>query len=353
MTTQKILKNVVLAPYTSFGVGGVAENFVIAKSAQELIDVLKNNTISPVWLLGFGSNVLISDDGLPGLVVYSRGGETIIKDDEIFVDAGVWWDDVVKKSIDNNLWGIELLSEIPGSVGGALFINIAAYGQSIGNAVKWIDVWDKNKQKLIRLDKEILKWDYKKSVFQNQKYNECVILRACLKLSKNKTDEIKYQKALDVATEHNLNPELLEDRRKIIIESRRRAGSLWDPENPNVSRTVGSFFRNPVVTPEQAENIIKYDETGKTKDEILAMNKVHGGASERVSAAHVMLACGFKRGQKWNRVKLNDQNLLKIEALVGASAQEIFDVVVHIQKTCKTKLGIELQTEAQILGKFN
>lgn len=352
MTPQKILQNVNLARYTTFGVGGLAENFVFAKSAQELLEVLKNNTLYPVWLLGFGSNVLISDKGLSGLVICSRGGEIILKDNEVFVDAGVWWDDVVRTSIEKNLWGIELLSEVPGSVGGALFINIAAYGQSISSVVKWIDVWDKNEKKLTRLTSKELAWGYKSSIFQDSRFDNYVIIKACLRLSHEKTDDLKYQKALDIADELSLDPSILEDRRKIIIESRLKASSIWNPENPNASRTVGSFFRNPEVTPEQAEKIMSFDETGKTKTEIRTMNKVHGGNSDRVSAAHVMLASGFSRGQLWNRVKLNDQNLLKIEALFGATAQEIYDVVTHIQKTCEENLGIKLQAEARILGDF-
>ena len=353
MAPLKIHKNVSLAPYTSFGVGGNAENFVIAKSAQELIEILKNNEISPIWLLGFGSNVLISDKGLPGVVICSRGGEIIFKDTEVYVDAGVWWDDVVSKSIKKKLWGIELLSQIPGSVGGALFINIAAYGQAIGNVVKWIDVWDKKDHRLVRLTSKELVWGYKSSIFQNDEIDGYEIIRACLVLSYEKTDELKYQKALDVANELKLDVNNIEDRRVIIIESRHRAGSIWDPEKSNTSNTVGSFFRNPQVPPEQAEYIMSFDETGKTNTEIKTMNQVHGGDTERVSAAHVMLACGFSRGQSWDRVKLNDYNLLKIEALAGANAQNIFDVVSHIQKVAEEKLGIKLQAEAQILGEFN
>ena len=99
-------------------------------------------------------------------------------------------------------------------------------------------------------------------------------------------------------------------------------------------------------------SVMKYDESGKTKAELKKMNQVHGGDQRRVSAAHVMLAAGFKRGQTWGKVKLNDQNLLKIEALPGASAQDIFDVVRLIQTEVKKKLDINLEPEARILGVF-
>jgi UDP-N-acetylmuramate dehydrogenase len=346
-----IQKTVVLAPYTSFGVGGKAENFVEVSNSEELIQVLKTTNISPIHMISYGSNTLISDQTLPGLVVCIRGGNIIFENSGVTVDSGVWWDDVVVKSIENGLWGIELMSEIPGSVGGGIFINITAYGQSLGPLVDWIDVWDPKSQKVVRIEKSDLLWDYKQSIFQKPENQEIVILRAHVSLRSEMTEELEYQKAIDVAVELNLNPNLLIDRRTIIIEARKRAGSLWHPGSAE-SKTAGSFFRNPVVDERLAEEIMSYDETNKTAEEIKNMNFVHGGSTKRVSAAHVMLASGFKRGQQWGNVKLNDLNLLKIEALPGASSQEIYGAAKLIQKTCFDKLGINLEFEAQLLGKF-
>lgn len=83
------------------------------------------------------------------------------------------------------------------------------------------------------------------------------------------------------------------------------------------------------------------------------MNQVHGGTTKRVSAAHVMLAAGFARGQQWGNVKLNDKNLLKIEALEGANSSEVYKVAQDIIATCQSKLGITLQPEAEFLGNFD
>jgi UDP-N-acetylenolpyruvoylglucosamine reductase len=107
-----------------------------------------------------------------------------------------------------------------------------------------------------------------------------------------------------------------------------------------------------LVDPATAERIIAYDESGKTALEIKKMNQVHGGSAQRVSAAHVMLAAGFKRGQRWGQVKLNDQNLLKIEALEGATAQDVYTLMRHIQDTCLASIGVKLEPEARILGSF-
>jgi UDP-N-acetylmuramate dehydrogenase len=348
----KISTHVPLADYTSFHVGGKAEYLAIVASTEELLTVLSQQKWEQVWLLGFGSNTLISDAGLPGLTIVLRGGLIDRQENELIVDAGVWWDDVVTAAIDNDLWGVELMSEIPGSVGAALFINITAYGQSIGPLVEWIEVWDKKNLEIIRYHKDDLKWSYKSSIFQRADHSDEVILRACLRLQTSPQDEIVYQKALDVAEELGLTTASLTNRRRIITEARRRAGSLWSPDDKN-NRTAGSFFRNPFVSHEKALELASYDETGKTTEQIMKMNKVHGGDETRVSAAHVLLAAGFSRGQKFGDcVKLHDQNLLKIEALEGATAQNIYDTMLSIQHIVNQKLGVQLEPEAQLLGDF-
>jgi len=352
MNTARIQNAIDLAPYTSFKVGGPAEHFADIASTDQLIDILHNTDITPVWLIGYGSNTLISDEGLPGLTLHITGGDIQVQEHMIIADAGVWWDDVVQAAIAHNLWGIELMSEIPGSVGAAAYINIAAYGQSIGPRIEWVDVWDPRQSTVKRINRADLKWDYKRSQFQTESYADVIILRVCIALDHSRSDELTYQKAVDVADELGLDTHSLADRRKIITEARHRAGSIWSASNDKHARTVGSFFRNPVVTAEQRDAIIQHDESRVSAEQIKRMNTTHGGNEQRVSAAHVMLAAGFERGQTWGKVKLNDKNLLKIEALPGATAQEIYDVVQEIIRTCKERLNVTLIPEARILGTF-
>lgn len=348
-----IQHTVELAPYTSFEVGGPAEQFALVGNADELIEALQYTTPdTQLWTIGYGSNTLISDQGLPGMTLCIRGGSITVDGTCIIADAGAWWDDVVVKAIEHNLWGIECMSEIPGSVGGSTYINITAYGQSLGQRTAWIDVWDRSTSEVKRLNGADLEWGYKSSLFQTEIGKQYIILRICLDLSTVRDDELTYQKAVDVADELGLSVNSLTDRRQIITEARRRAGSLWQPKSDD-AHTVGSFFRNPTVPAEAVASIVAHDESGKTAEQIRAMNKSHGGDEQRVSAAHVMLAAGYQRGQSWGHVKLNEQNLLKIEALDGATAQDIYDVAMEITTTVKEKLNITLQPEAKIIGDFS
>ncbi len=349
---MSIEHNKPLAKLTSFGVGGVAEKFVEIHSSSALEELLLSEGKKPDWVLGYGANVLISDKGLPGTTVRIIGGQCQQDGSVLIADAGLEWDQLVEQSTAAGLWGLELMIGIPGGVGAATFINITAYGQSVGDTAIWVDAWDPATNMIKRFDRQQLDWSYKKSIFQEGGIGEgMIILRTAFELSPKQTTELTYQSALDIAEELELDPSTLEGRHQIILTARERAGSLLrrGKEDP---KTAGSFFRNPVIDQAQVEQIITHDESGKTAEQIKKMNKVHGGEAQRVSAAHVMLAAGFTRGQSWGDVKLNDQNLLKIENAGKASAQDIYNTAMMIKSTVQQKLGIDLVPEAVILGDF-
>lgn len=108
-----------------------------------------------------------------------------------------------------------------------------------------------------------------------------------------------------------------------------------------------------MVTSEQAVMLASFDETGKTLERINEQNRIHGGNTHRASAAHVLLAAGFSRGQTWDNVRLHPDHVLKIETLPGATAQEVYDVATEILATVQSKLGIELVPEVRYLGDFS
>lgn len=347
--SMNVQKNQILAPYTSLGVGGLAEELVIINSHEGMVDALKTAERRP-WLLGFGCNVLISDNGLPGRTLIWRNGEVTISQTEAIADAGVWWDDVVKAAIDANLWGLELTSEIPSSVGGAVFGNIAAYGQQISDTLSWVEVFDFSTKEIIRLDKSDIEFSYRHSSLQDQP--DKIILRASFKLSNKPLHELKYDSALAIGEKWNLKPDTLENCREIIIETRRQAGSLYHPDDEKAEHTAGSFFKNPIVSTEQAKELARFDESGKTLERIENQSRVHGGDSHRASAAHVLLAAGFKRGQTWDKVRLHPQHVLRIETLPGATASEVYGVVQEILAAVQSKLNIKLEPEVKFLGQF-
>ncbi|MEJ0072618.1 MAG: UDP-N-acetylmuramate dehydrogenase [Candidatus Saccharibacteria bacterium] len=342
-----------LAPLTSLAVGGPAERLYTCATDEDLQAVLAEADGQQLWVLGYGANALISDAGLPGTTICIRTAQILRDGDTIVADAGVWWDDLVQHAIREQLWGLELMSAIPGGVGAAVVGNIAAYGQAVADTLAWVEVFDRTAGQTRRLVPDELELSYRYSRFQTDDFKDLVILRAAFNLRAEPTKEVTYQSALDIAREIGADVSTLAGRRQTILETRGRAGSLWDYHDPGTQmHTAGSFFRNPVVSQETAEKLMAYDETGKTAEMLQKMNRVHGGDQKRVSAAHVLLATGFVRGQTWGPVRLHPDHILKLENTGGATAQQIYDVAREIILTVKTKLDIELQPEVRFLGEF-
>jgi len=344
-----------LAPLTSLAVGGLAERLYLCSSADELQAVLSDNAQQPLWVLGYGANVLISDKGLPGTTIVTRNQSIARVPDSTMVvaEAGAWWDDLVQFALAENLWGLELTSAIPGGVGAAVVGNIAAYGQAVSDTLLWVDTLDTTTQQLQRLEAKDLGLSYRFSSFQTEQFKHHVIVRAAFGLSPASTKDVAYQSAIDIAEELGYDLTTLSGRRDTILETRSRAGSLWDYRSVDAQmHTAGSFFRNPLVDEATATAIMAYDETGKSTELLQKMNQVHGGDSMRVSAAHVLLAAGFQRGQTWGPVRLHPDHILKIENTGDATAQQVYDVAMEIVRTVQEKLQVTLVPEVRFLGDF-
>lgn len=344
-----------LKTLTSFGCGGPAESLYHISSVSELQGLLATDLPKPHWLLGYGTNVLVSDYGLEGTVLVMRGGQTELDDETglLIVDAGTWWDDAVDYAVRHGLWGVELMSGIPGNAGAAVAGNIAAYGQAVADTLAWVDVYDSSDSRTKRLRADELKLTYRGSAFQGGELEGLIILRAAFLLATEPTTELVYRSALDVAEELGLDSGSLQSRRRIILETRGRVGSLYDSEVNAEYKSAGSFFKNPLVTPEQADYVAGFDESGRTRQQLAEQNRIHGGDPSRVSAALVLLAVGFERGQEFGSVRLHPKHVLKLENTGEATAQDVYDTARHIIQTVYNKLGITLEPEVRFLGRFD
>lgn len=348
---MQILPGAKLSEYTFFETGGSAGTLITIEDLRELGQVLEKST-KPIWFLGSGANVLISDKGLDGTVIQVAASAIERRDDLVIAEAGLNWDDLVQATIKEGSWGLERTSGIPGSVGAAVVGNIAAYGQAVSETLAWVEVVDVNSKdpSPIKLSANDLGFEYRFSNFQTDSFKQYLIIRAAFRLQ-SEAKPLEYASALRVAEELGLDPHDLHQRRAIILETRKRIGALADSAQKD--RTAGSFFRNPMVSADQAEMISSFEEQNISAASIKEQNRIHGGSSKRVSAAHVLLAAGFKRGQAWGPVRLHPDHILKIENTGGASSQDIYDVAQEIIATVKQKLGVDLVPEVRFLGDFN
>ncbi len=349
---MKLVHNSPLANYTSLRVGGPAGNLIQTEDGDNLVQIIDGQAPEPVWVLGYGTNCLISDNGLPGTVILNQtGGIDELSETRFKVESGANWDDFVQLAIAKNLWGLEFMSGIPGGVGAAVAGNIAAYGHKVADIFIEATMLNTKDGTVEVWPKENFKFDYRASALQQPSNAHQVVLDATFQLSPAPAGELEYESALKVAGELGLKPDSLTNRRQIILKTRDRAGSLL--QNPAGGPwTAGSFFKNPLVGESQVQAIISYEETGVTREQLLRQNLIHGQDKARVSAAHVLLAAGFKRGQTWGQVRLHPDHILKVENMGRATAKEIYDVVQEILTTVKEKLDVNLEPEVRFLGEF-
>lgn len=340
-----------LKDFTSLYVGGPAATLITTEPGDSLVEIIAAQS-DPTHILGFGTNVLVSDKGLPGAVILNQAGK-IDKTGEFSyrVDSGVVWDDFIQRLIADKAWGLEFTSGIPGGVGAAVAGNIAAYGHQVADRLVSATVLNNQSGEISIWDKDRFEFSYRSSSIQKPENQDNIILDATFELSPQIIAGLEYDSALHVAEELELQADTLENRRHIIMETRRRAGSLLTSQTSN-HHTAGSFFKNPLVGEEQVEKILSFEEQGISRDQLLRQNKIHGGNQARVSAAHVLLAAGFKRGQTWGQVRLHPEHILKIENMGQATATDIYKVVQEIISTVQDKLSIVLEPEVRFFGEF-
>jgi UDP-N-acetylmuramate dehydrogenase len=347
---MRVQHNLPLADFTSLRVGGPAATVIELESGDSLPQAV-SSAQGDIRVLGFGTNVLVSDKGWPGTIILNRGGQIRIEGEKIIADSGADWDELVRTAIANGLWGLEFTSGIPGGVGAAVAGSIAAYGHRVSDRLISAEVLDIKTGDTYTWDNARFNFGYRRSDLQLPENSHFIILRATFGVSSETMGELEYQSALKAAADLGLQPDNLENRRKIILEARRRAGSLLT-DQAHGPWTAGSFFKNPLVNEAQVDAILSHDESGVSREQLLRQNQIHGGDQARVSAAHVLLAAGFERGQAWGDVRLHPDHILKIENTGGASAQDIFDVVQTIVTTVKQKLDVTLEPEVRFLGEF-
>ncbi len=251
------IKKVSLKNYSSLRIGGEGE-ICIVTSMRELVEACmyaKNNQ-NKVIILGGGTNTYFGDSCAGSLVlkIDIKGISLEELEDETLVTAyaGVVWDDLVQFSVARNLWGIENLSYIPGTVGAAPVQNIGAYGVELKDTFVSLSALDTRTLNVVEISNSACQFGYRDSLFKHQ-IGRYIIISITLKLSKNGVPTLIYKPLDTLGAEENLT---LEDVRNLVVKTRKAKLPDW-VEHPN----AGSFFKNPVVNNEAALDLrTKYPE---------------------------------------------------------------------------------------------
>ncbi len=331
-----IQKNIPLAPLTTFKIGGPAKHFVEVSAEEELLEALqfaKENNLE-IFVLGGGSNILVSDEGFSGLVIRMLNTSYIIHNTSIECGSGVLLSQIVKESAKNGLSGLEWASGIPGTLGGAIRGNagipLGCMADSV-ESVKTIVIASGAKQSLsnknstnstrsfanaqddiriLEFQNNECRFSYRNSIFKENK--DLIIISVVLKLEKGEQEEINKK-----------TKELIENRLKVVHPN---------PKEPS----SGSFFKNPKVNnPELIANFEK--DTGQ---------KAIDG---KIPAGWLIDEVGL-RGKKIGGAQVSEKHANFVVNIGNAKAQDIVMLSSLIKMKVRDELGVQLSEEIQYVG---
>lgn len=254
---MKILENISLKPYNTFGLDVKAKYFVEVNNLTDLKEIVKANDSQKLFILGGGSNMLLTTDIDKIVVKLNLKGIEIIedKDNSVLVEAqaGENWHEFVLWTLSNNLGGIENLSLIPGNVGTTPIQNIGAYGVEVKDCLYSCKALNLKTLEIEEFTNKDCQFAYRESIFKNSLKDQYIITSVTYKLTKNVHNiKIEYgaiQKELD--TDNILNP-TIQDISDAVI--RIRQSKLPDPKEIGNS---GSFFKNPIVSTEKFNHLYR------------------------------------------------------------------------------------------------
>jgi UDP-N-acetylmuramate dehydrogenase len=347
---MEIQENVTLGPLTTLGVGGPARYFAEAMTADEVREALRFAKAhdAPLFVLGGGSNVVISDKGWNGLVlriavlgIQHQHGHGVAYFD---VGAGEVWDDLVAATVTHQCAGFECLSGIPGSVGGTPVQNVGAYGQEVADTIESVQALDLKNGEEAELSQEECGFRYRTSIFNTSERGRYVILRVRYEVVPRGEPKIAYADLKNYFAKQSGPPSLAEVR-DAVLKIRASKGMLITPGDPD-SRSVGSFFKNPVLSTAQFDEL----KARATARGLAVLNYPALDAQHKVSAAWLVENSGFTKGATLGNAGISSKHALALVNRGGATAADIVALKDQVQEKVTATWGIKLEPEPVMVG---
>ncbi len=243
---MQIRENVPLHELVTFKTGGPASLFVAVTTEEELTEAVAyaRSRNLPITVLGGGSNVLVPDAGLGGLVIHMHicGVEVQEADDRVYLTAGAGevFDAVVAETVAAQYWGLENLSHIPGSVGATPIQNVGAYGVEVGSLIRLVRVYDTTLETFTTLAASDCAFGYRHSLFKTARGSHYIVTAVTFALNRDPAPHLSYK---DLATRFTGQTPSQQEIRDAVITIRQEKFPDW-----RVVGTAGSFFKNPIIT---------------------------------------------------------------------------------------------------------
>lgn len=347
---MQLQENVALAPMTTIKVGGPARYFVEARTIGEVSEAVGFAEAKqlPLFVLGGGSNLVISDDGWPGLVLKigisgieerSESGNLMFE-----VGAGEDWDKLVARVVARKCAGVECLSGIPGSVGGTPVQNVGAYGQEVSETIESVLVFDTRDHQIREMCNEACGFSYRTSIFNTSERGRFIILGVTYALTPGGAPRVQYADLKRYFAGWSQPPTVAETR-EAIRQIRASKGMLISPGDDDC-RSAGSFFKNPIVSSEQYQELSRRAATKNLQiPSYPALD-----AQKKVSAAWLVEHSGFSKGYGDGPVGISRKHTLALVNRGQATAAEIIAFKQQIQQRVDDIWGVRLEPEPVFVG---
>lgn len=351
-----IIENQPLAPLTTLGIGGLARWFVEATTEGEIEEAVAWATGRGVdlFVLGGGSNLLISDAGFNGLVlkICLPGFDFIDSDGEskiLRAGAGVFWVDCVNQAIAANCAGVECLAGIPGTVGGTPVQNVGAYGQEVSTVIDRVRAFDRHARAFVELSAAECDFSYRRSRFNTTNRNRFIVTRVDYGLRPNGSPTIRYadlERAIAASYPGGEQP-TLEEVAAVVRRVRQSKGMLLADGDPDC-RSAGSFFKNPVISEEQFQKVAACNAAAPPR--FPAGPGDENVVRVKIPAAWLIEQAGFARGYALGAAGISSKHTLALINRGGATAADILALAEKISDVVAEKFGVKLEMEPERVG---
>jgi len=353
---SELRENVPLAPYTTLGLGGPARLFAEVASVEELCAALETAGMRglPVLVIGGGSNIIVPDEGLNALVIRIalRGIRTERSGNRVIVAAGAGesWDALVQHAVASELAGIECLSGIPGTVGATPIQNVGAYGQEVGETVVLVRALERRTLAVREFRAHECAFGYRQSRFKAVDAGRYIITEVHFALTPSGEPCTRYPElarqleTLQASGHRETARRGLKEVREAVLTLRRRKSMVADPADP-YSRSVGSFFLNPVLSLDEFRTLVQqWHSRGATEP----VPSFRAGEGMKVPAAWLVEHAGFTKGYRTGGVGISAHHALALVNFEGTT-RELLALAEEIQTGVHAVFGVRLEREPIIL----
>ena len=345
--TMHFQEQIPLAPLTTFGIGGPARWFAEAASEEDVVEAahFASERDLPLFVLGGGSNLLVSDAGFNGLVLHialkgfteTASGSITLFD----VAAGEDWDALVTRTVERGCAGMECLAGIPGTVGGTPVQNVGAYGQEVAQTIESVRCYDRQQDAFVEFANDECGFAYRTSRWNTVDRGRYVVVRVRFALRNAAPATVSYADLKRYFQDWPSTPTVSEVA-AAVRRIRRDKGMLLTPGDPDC-RGAGSFFKNPIV-PQPV-----YDRLAAASA-VPVPSYPAGEGTVKLPAAWLVEQAGFHKGYTLGRAGISSRHTLALINRGGATTADVLALRNEIAAGVSAKFGVNLEPEPVWLG---